>query len=84
MIELISSSLDDLTVSCDISNDEELFMGQGDYQFEIYRLMREENGSVLNPESSMSYKGFLFCTHSAFISFWEVFQVAGLSLHKPC
>ena len=37
---------DGLTVSCDISNDEELFMGQGDYQFEIYRLMRQENGSV--------------------------------------
>ncbi|XP_028305988.1 uncharacterized protein haspin isoform X2 [Gouania willdenowi] len=35
--------IDDLTVSCDISNDEELFMGQGDYQFEIYRLMRKEN-----------------------------------------
>lgn len=39
-------SLDDLTVSCDISKDEELFMGQGDYQFDIYRLMRQENGSV--------------------------------------
>lgn len=38
--------LDDLTVSCDISADEELFMGQGDYQFDIYRMMREENGSV--------------------------------------
>lgn len=37
--------IDDLTVSCDISNDEELFMGQGDYQFEIYRLMRQENGN---------------------------------------
>lgn len=39
-------SPDDLTVSCDISKDEELFMGQGDYQFDIYRLMRQENGSV--------------------------------------
>ncbi|XP_074486194.1 uncharacterized protein haspin isoform X2 [Sebastes fasciatus] len=37
--------IDDLTVSCDISEDEELFMGQGDYQFEIYRLMRQENGN---------------------------------------
>ncbi|KAM7394252.1 hypothetical protein PAMP_021065 [Pampus punctatissimus] len=36
---------DDLTVSCDISADEELFMGQGDYQFDIYRLMRQENGN---------------------------------------
>ncbi|XP_028262700.1 uncharacterized protein haspin [Parambassis ranga] len=35
--------IDDLTVSCDISNDEELFMGQGDYQFDIYRMMRKEN-----------------------------------------
>lgn len=38
---------DDLIVSCDISADEELFMGQGDYQFDIYRIMREKNGSVL-------------------------------------
>nr|XP_015799067.2 uncharacterized protein haspin isoform X1 [Nothobranchius furzeri] len=37
--------IDELTVSCDISNDQELFMGQGDYQFEIYRLMRQENGN---------------------------------------
>nr|XP_019956029.1 PREDICTED: serine/threonine-protein kinase haspin [Paralichthys olivaceus] len=37
--------IDDLTVSCDISKDEELFMGQGDYQFDIYRLMRQENGN---------------------------------------
>ncbi|XP_069553603.1 uncharacterized protein haspin [Brachyistius frenatus] len=37
--------IDDLTVSCDIANDEELFMGQGDYQFDIYRLMRQENGN---------------------------------------
>lgn len=35
--------LDGLTVSCDIANEEELFLGQGDYQFEIYRLMRKEN-----------------------------------------
>ncbi|KAM9769567.1 uncharacterized protein haspin [Menidia menidia] len=40
--------IDDLTVSCDISNDEELFMGQGDYQFDIYRLMRQENGNNWN------------------------------------
>ncbi|XP_077460797.1 uncharacterized protein haspin [Stigmatopora argus] len=37
--------IDGLTVSCDISNDEELFMGQGDYQFDIYRNMKEENGN---------------------------------------
>lgn len=42
----LSLSLDGLTVSCDISADEELFMGQGDYQFEIYRLMKKENKCV--------------------------------------
>ncbi|XP_056224377.1 uncharacterized protein haspin [Seriola aureovittata] len=40
--------IDDLTVSCDISKDEELFLGQGDYQFDIYRLMRQENGNNWN------------------------------------
>ncbi|XP_031677173.1 uncharacterized protein LOC109886932 isoform X2 [Oncorhynchus kisutch] len=37
--------IDGLTVSCDISEDEELFQGHGDLQFDIYRLMRQENGN---------------------------------------
>ncbi|KAF0037419.1 hypothetical protein F2P81_010293 [Scophthalmus maximus] len=47
--------IDDLTVSCDISNDEELFMGQGDYQFDIYRLMRQENGIKLTSEDDCGH-----------------------------
>uniref|UniRef100_A0A8C2LXL4 Serine/threonine-protein kinase haspin n=1 Tax=Cricetulus griseus TaxID=10029 RepID=A0A8C2LXL4_CRIGR len=34
---------DGIVVFCDISSEEDLFSGQGDYQFEIYRLMRKEN-----------------------------------------
>ncbi|XP_029285953.1 uncharacterized protein haspin [Cottoperca gobio] len=54
--------IDGLTVSCDISNDEELFMGQGDYQFDIYRLMRQENGnnwSNYHPHSNVLWLHYL-------------------------
>ncbi|XP_031551746.1 serine/threonine-protein kinase haspin-like [Actinia tenebrosa] len=34
---------DDVTVFCNLSEDESLFTGKGDYQFEIYRQMREIN-----------------------------------------
>uniref|UniRef100_A0A8C5S3P9 Serine/threonine-protein kinase haspin n=1 Tax=Laticauda laticaudata TaxID=8630 RepID=A0A8C5S3P9_LATLA len=36
---------DGLTVFCDLSTDEEVFQGGGDYQFDIYRQMREENAN---------------------------------------
>ncbi|XP_007232734.3 uncharacterized protein haspin isoform X1 [Astyanax mexicanus] len=54
--------IDGLTVSCDISNDEELFMGQGDYQFEIYRLMKKENNNCwgeYNPHSNVLWLHYL-------------------------
>lgn len=54
--------IDGLTVSCDISADEELFMGQGDYQFEIYRLMKTENNncwSTYNPHSNVLWLHYL-------------------------
>ncbi|XP_071361144.1 uncharacterized protein haspin isoform X2 [Trachinotus anak] len=54
--------IDDLTVSCDISKDEELFMGQGDYQFDIYRLMRQENGnnwSDFHPHTNVLWLHYL-------------------------
>uniref|UniRef100_A0A8D0CNC1 Serine/threonine-protein kinase haspin n=1 Tax=Scleropages formosus TaxID=113540 RepID=A0A8D0CNC1_SCLFO len=54
--------IDGLTVSCDISADEELFMGQGDYQFDIYRKMREENNnswSEYNPHTNVLWLHYL-------------------------
>ncbi|XP_015199436.2 uncharacterized protein haspin isoform X2 [Lepisosteus oculatus] len=54
--------IDGLTVSCDISSDEELFMGKGDYQFEIYRKMREENGNIwsdYNPHTNVLWLHYL-------------------------
>ncbi|XP_041127658.1 uncharacterized protein LOC121327584 [Polyodon spathula] len=54
--------IEDLTVSCDISTDKQLFMGQGDYQFEIYRKMREENNnswSEYNPHTNVLWLHYL-------------------------
>ncbi|XP_045069851.1 serine/threonine-protein kinase haspin-like [Coregonus clupeaformis] len=54
--------IDGLTVSCDISEDEELFQGQGDYQFDIYRLMRQENSNMwggYQPHSNVLWLHYL-------------------------
>ncbi|XP_064423735.1 uncharacterized protein HASPIN [Latimeria chalumnae] len=53
---------DGLTVFCDISTDEDLFQGQGDYQFDIYRKMREENlnkWNEYNPYSNVLWLHYL-------------------------
>uniref|UniRef100_H2NSA1 Serine/threonine-protein kinase haspin n=1 Tax=Pongo abelii TaxID=9601 RepID=H2NSA1_PONAB len=36
---------DGIVVFCDVSMDEDLFTGDGDYQFDIYRLMKKENNN---------------------------------------
>lgn len=63
--------IDELTVSCDISMDEELFMGQGDYQFEIYRIMRRENGNnwtSYNPHTNVLWLHYL-CSKLLFMKY---------------
>ncbi|KAL1023962.1 hypothetical protein UPYG_G00049600 [Umbra pygmaea] len=54
--------IDELTVSCDLSEDDLLFEGQGDYQFEIYRIMRKENSNVwseYHPHSNVLWLHYL-------------------------
>ena len=46
-IEFITSlifALDGCTVFTDMSKDPTMFQGEGDYQFDIYRFTKEENG----------------------------------------
>uniref|UniRef100_A0A8C5X016 Serine/threonine-protein kinase haspin n=1 Tax=Malurus cyaneus samueli TaxID=2593467 RepID=A0A8C5X016_9PASS len=53
---------DGLTVFCDISTDEELFHGAGDYQFDIYRQMKEENSNSwgdYHPHSNVLWLHYL-------------------------
>ncbi|XP_027546947.1 serine/threonine-protein kinase haspin [Neopelma chrysocephalum] len=53
---------DGLTVFCDLSTDEELFQGTGDYQFDIYRQMKAENSNCwtdYHPHSNVLWLHYL-------------------------
>lgn len=53
---------DGLTVFCDLSMDEDLFLGEGDLQFDVYRKMREENQnswSLYKPHSNVLWLHYL-------------------------
>ncbi|KAK3590073.1 hypothetical protein CHS0354_041116 [Potamilus streckersoni] len=53
---------DGCTVYCDLAKDETLFAGKGDYQFEVYRLMKEENGNnweLFNPHTNVLWIHYL-------------------------
>ncbi|XP_010284149.1 PREDICTED: serine/threonine-protein kinase haspin [Phaethon lepturus] len=53
---------DGLTVFCDLSTDEELFQGTGDYQFDIYRQMKAENSNSwtdYHPRSNVHWLHYL-------------------------
>lgn len=44
---LFSFTADGVTVFCNMAEDESLFTGRGDYQFDVYRLMKKANKYVL-------------------------------------
>ncbi|VDL82247.1 unnamed protein product [Nippostrongylus brasiliensis] len=50
------------TIFRDLENDEELFNGDGDYQFDIYRMMRKSNQGdwlAFNPKSNCFWMHYL-------------------------
>ena len=53
---------DGFVVHTDLSEDEDLFSGQGDYQFEVYRMMRRENKNSwlqFNPKSNIFWLHYM-------------------------
>ncbi|XP_048418376.1 uncharacterized protein haspin isoform X2 [Stegostoma tigrinum] len=53
---------DDVVHFCDLSSEESFFCGQGDYQFEIYRKMKEENlnnWAEYNPHTNVLWLHYL-------------------------
>ena len=49
-------------MAIDISEDQELFEGQGEYQYDIYRLMKEQNGNKWDdyqPRSNVMWLHYL-------------------------
>ncbi|KAJ8025700.1 Serine/threonine-protein kinase haspin [Holothuria leucospilota] len=53
---------DGCTVFCDVSDDATLFIGKGDYQFDIYRKMKRENKNdweTFNPHSNVLWLHYI-------------------------
>ena len=55
-----SFTADGVTVFCNMAEDESLFTGRGDYQFDVYRLMKKANKYVLFNCTSSSKKIVVF------------------------
>ncbi|XP_028403274.1 serine/threonine-protein kinase haspin-like [Dendronephthya gigantea] len=53
---------DGVTVFCDLSKDPDIFNGKGDYQFQVYRLMKKTNGNnweIYKPYSNVLWMRYL-------------------------
>ena len=57
-----SFTADGVTVFCNMAEDESLFTGRGDYQFDVYRLMKKANKYVLSNCASSIKKIVVFTT----------------------
>ena len=76
-----------MTVYCDLSKDPDIFKGKGDYQFQVYRLMRKENRYSKSCSVSNAWRMMLTCQEKPLLlKHLEIvhFLLAQINVRQEC